>query len=218
MHECTCPLDLDRTPSRSQQKRIAAQKGEPLPTTSERVIKTDLDLPSVYRTEGNFWRVKYFELLHAIRGAHKGIARLRRRVVALQQWSEEISERYLQEKNRFNDELMEANYKADQRQMENDHLRRQLEDITSQRDGACKDVNRLRDRVEAIDEWTPVSAKVCPLCKYEEGKFISACNYHNEINRLQAQMAIAVLDNNRLMVEVQKLEATLELMQQETKK
>lgn len=37
---------------------------------------TDMDLPRCDRTQANMWEADYFQLLHTIRGAHKGIHRL----------------------------------------------------------------------------------------------------------------------------------------------
>lgn len=45
--------------------------------------KTDLDLAPIYRTEGNYWKAKYFESLRDLAAANRGIARLRRRLERL---------------------------------------------------------------------------------------------------------------------------------------
>ena len=43
---------------------------------------TDLDLAPAFRTQANLWQAKYFEMLHTMRGAHKGIRRLQRKLAA----------------------------------------------------------------------------------------------------------------------------------------
>jgi len=44
---------------------------------------TDRDLAPVNRILGNMWRSKYFELLHTIRGANKGVKRLQKKLVTV---------------------------------------------------------------------------------------------------------------------------------------
>lgn len=50
---------------------------------------TDRDLAPIARTEANYWRAEYFRLLRDLRAAHRGIARLKRRLArkeGAQQW------------------------------------------------------------------------------------------------------------------------------------
>lgn len=46
--------------------------------------KTDLDLPAQYRTEANFWRMRFFEMFMEVQKANKGIRRLKRKIDRLQ--------------------------------------------------------------------------------------------------------------------------------------
>lgn len=39
---------------------------------------TDKDLPPIARTEGNYWRAKYFQAIHELSKANKGIRRLKK--------------------------------------------------------------------------------------------------------------------------------------------
>ena len=38
----------------------------------------------------------------------------------------------------------------------------------------------LRATLDAIAQWTPVSARACPMCVYQEGKFLAPCAWHRE--------------------------------------
>jgi len=43
-------------------------------------IKTDLDLPPIYRTQANYWQAKYLEAYKELVRANKGLRRLRRKL------------------------------------------------------------------------------------------------------------------------------------------
>lgn len=42
------------------------------------IVKTDLDLAPIYRTEANYWKSQYFESRAELVKANKGLRRLRR--------------------------------------------------------------------------------------------------------------------------------------------
>ena len=166
----------DEKPSRSQQKRIAAQKGEPMLTCESIIGSEELDK----REEVFFWKIKYYEIHTAMRGAHKGIARLKKQTKTLKQSINTMNIRYNAELGRFHTGLLEFQYKADQRQMENDYLRRQLEDITSQRDGAVRDANRYLAEIEAASQYVDIEIvraegleQAVKICKEERDRYLA---------------------------------------------
>lgn len=53
---------------------------------------TDLDLPIKYRTEANYWKMKYFEMCKEVVNANKGIRRLRNKLDRLECRKKDIYE------------------------------------------------------------------------------------------------------------------------------
>ena len=46
----------------------------------------------------------------------------------------------------------------------------------------------LREQLETIRQYSPVSSRACALCTYDRGIFVGACNYHQEIAALKADV------------------------------
>ena len=45
-----------------------------------------------------------------------------------------------------------------------------------------------KDLIHHLHTWTPYSARACPMCIYDNGKFISRCQPHQEIDKLKARI------------------------------
>ncbi len=68
------------------QRTLAVVCSDGLEPRTPRAVRelTDLDLAPVRRSEGNYWKAKYFEAMHELTKLNKGVRRLQRKVKRLE--------------------------------------------------------------------------------------------------------------------------------------
>ena len=49
------------------------------------------------------------------------------------------------------------------------------------------ELSKLREQLEWIRTWTPVSCRACPLCAYHQGKLMVLCEWHQEVEAVKAE-------------------------------
>lgn len=60
-----------------------------------------------------------------------------------------------------------------------------------------KDIDFFQQQLERAKTYTGLESYPCPLCTYENGKFIKFCALHQRINELESKIEIILKDGWR---------------------
>lgn len=70
--------------------------------------------------------------------------------------------------------------------------------IKKMRDELTDTINELRETLAFAAQYKGIEARGCPLCRYEDGKFIEACQMHKDMDAQRLQLIGLQTEYDRL--------------------